>query len=1079
MDSMMGGMKLIDNVNQTLRDDLSNEIKSGSKVSIAAASFSIYAYQELKKELEQCDEFRFIFTAPTFVTEKAKKEKREFYIPRMNREQNLYGTEFEIKLRNEMTQKAIAKECAEWIKRKGIFKSNVTQENMPGFIHTSGKSYAPITEFSTVDLGCERGNNAYSMIQKMDVPFSQEYLKVFEELWNDNKKLQDVTDVVLENITTAYNENSPEFIYFMTLYYVFSEFLEDISEDVLPNEATGFKQSKIWNLLYDFQKDAVLAIINKLEKYNGCILADSVGLGKTFTALAVVKYYENRNKTVLVLCPKKLAENWNTYKDNYVNNPIAADRLNYDVLFHTDLSRNGGFSNGLDLDRLNWGNYDLVVIDESHNFRNGSGTHSNQVENRYNRLMDRIIRAGVKTKVLMLSATPVNNRFNDLKNQLALAYEGDSDTLNEALDTKKPLEEIFRQAQRAFNEWSKLDAEERTTNALLRTLDFDFFEVLDSVTIARSRKHIEKYYNTAEIGKFPERLKPISKSPKLTDLDNAINYNEIFEQLTMLSLCVYTPSNYIFPSKMQKYIDLTHNKGQSLTQKGREEGIRKLMSINMLKRLESSVYSFQLTLTRIKDLINGTIDAINHYEQYGTANHDMYEMDEDEFDIEDDNTDFQVGKKVRINLADMDYKSWRDELQADADVLELLTLMVADITPEHDSKLQELLQLISNKIENPINEGNKKLIVFSAFSDTAEYLYDNVSEFVKKKYGLDTAVITGAIEGRTTVKGIKPTLNNVLTCFSPISKNKDVLMPNNPAEIDVLIATDCISEGQNLQDCDYLINYDIHWNPVRIIQRFGRVDRIGSKNQYIQLVNFWPDMDLDEYINLKSRVETRMKISVMTSTGDDNLISPEEKGDLEYRRAQLKRLQEEVVDIEDMSTGISIMDLGLNEFRLDLLEYVKTHQDLEKKPKGLHAVVRASEENPEGIIFVLRNVNNSVNIDNQNRIHPFYMVYISSDGEVVCDYLNPKHLLDTMRLLCRGDSKPIKELCAKFNEETNDGKNMAEISELLSDAITSIIDVKEESDIDSLFKKGGTSALMSEVSGLEDFELICFVAVRA
>lgn len=1076
MDSLIGGMKLIDNVNQTLRDDLSNEIKSGSKVSIAAASFSIYAYQELKKELEQCDEFRFIFTAPTFVTEKAKKEKREFYIPRMNREQNLYGTEFEIKLRNEMTQKAIAKECAEWIKRKGVFKSNVTQENMPGFIHTSGKSYAPITEFSTVDLGCERGNNAYSMIQKMDAPFSQEYLKVFEELWNDNKKLQDVTDVVLENITTAYNENSPEFIYFMTLYHVFSEFLEDISEDVLPNEATGFKQSKIWNLLYDFQKDAVLAIINKLEKYNGCILADSVGLGKTFTALAVVKYYENRNKTVLVLCPKKLAENWNTYKDNYVNNPIAADRLNYDVLFHTDLSRNGGFSNGLDLDRLNWGNYDLVVIDESHNFRNGSGTHSNQVENRYNRLMDRIIRAGVKTKVLMLSATPVNNRFNDLKNQLALAYEGDSDTLNEALDTKKPLEEIFRQAQRAFNEWSKLDAEERTTNALLRTLDFDFFEVLDSVTIARSRKHIEKYYNTAEIGKFPERLKPISKSPKLTDLDNAINYNEIFEQITMLSLCVYTPSNYIFPSKMQKYIDLTHNKGQSLTQKGREEGIRKLMSINMLKRLESSVYSFQLTLTRIKDLINGTIDAINHYEQYGTANLDMYEMDEDELDIEDENTDFQVGKKVKIDLVDMDYKSWRDELQADADVLELLTSMVADITPEHDSKLQELLQLISNKIENPINEGNKKLIVFS---DTAEYLYDNVSEFVKKKYGLDTAVITGTIEGRTTVKGIKPTLNNVLTCFSPISKNKDVLMPNNPAEIDVLIATDCISEGQNLQDCDYLINYDIHWNPVRIIQRFGRVDRIGSKNQFIQLVNFWPDMDLDEYINLKSRVETRMKISIMTSTGDDNLISPEEKGDLEYRRAQLKRLQEEVVDIEDMSTGISIMDLGLNEFRLDLLEYVKTHQDLEKKPKGLHAVVRASEENPEGIIFVLRNVNNSVNIDNQNRIHPFYMVYISSDGEVVCDYLNPKHLLDTMRLLCRGDSEPIKELCAKFNEETNDGKNMAEISELLSDAITSIIDVKEESDIDSLFKKGGTSALMSEVSGLEDFELICFVAVRA
>ena len=720
----------------------------------------------------------------------------------------------------------------------------------------------------------------------------------------------------------------------MTLYHVFSEFLDDISEDELPNEATGFKQSKIWNLLYDFQKDAVLAIINKLERYNGCILADSVGLGKTFTALAVVKYYENRNKSVLVLCPKKLAENWNTYKDNYVNNPIAADRLNYDVLFHTDLSRSHGFSNGLDLDRLNWGNYDLVVIDESHNFRNGAGTHANTHENRYVKLMDKIIRAGVKTKVLMLSATPVNNGFTDLKNQLAIAYEGESENMNKQLDTTKTIEEIFKQAQRAFNAWSKLNPEDRTTDALLRTLDFDFFELLDSVTIARSRKHIEKYYDTAEIGKFPERKKPISRRPQLTDLDTAINYNEIYEQLMQLTLCIYTPSNYIFPSKMQKYIDLTHNKGDNLTQTGREQGIRRLMSINLLKRLESSVNSFQLTLERIKTLIESTIVAIDTFEQYGAADIDMYEASDTEFDMDDSNTEyFTVGKKVKIELADMDYKSWRTELKADAEVLELLTLMVADITPEHDSKLQELLKLVSEKIENPINPGNKKVLIFSAFSDTAEYLYDNVSTYIKKKYGLDTAVITGSIDGRTTIKGFKATLNNVLTCFSPISKSRDVLMPESKTEIDVLIATDCISEGQNLQDCDYLVNYDIHWNPVRIIQRFGRIDRIGSTNEYIQLVNFWPDMDLDEYINLKSRVETRMKISIMTSTGDDDLINPEEKGDLEYRKQQLKRLQEEVVDIEDMSSGVSIMDLGLNEFRLDLLEYVKKHEDLEKSQK--------------------------------------------------------------------------------------------------------------------------------------------------
>ena len=1076
-------MKIFDNVTEIVRDDLAQTIKRGSKVSIAAACFSMYAYRELKKQLESIDELRFIFTSPTFITEKAEKQKREFYIPRLSREQSLYGTEFEIKLRNEMTQKAIAQECADWIRRKVRFKSNTTGENMGGFMTVSSPSeeaaYMPLGGFTTVDIGCERGNNSYNMVNRMEAPFSTQYMQLFETLWNDRNKLQDVTDVIIDNITSAYNENSPEFIYFMMLYNVFSEFLDDLSEDVLPNEATGFKQSKIWSMLYDFQKDAVLAIINKLEKYNGCILADSVGLGKTFTALAVIKYYENRNKTVLVLCPKKLCENWNTYKDNYVNNPIASDRLNYDVLFHTDLSRSGGVSNGLDLDRLNWGNYDLVVIDESHNFRNGAGTHANTQENRYVRLMDKVIRAGVKTKVLMLSATPVNNRFTDLRNQLALAYEGNPEYINDKLDTQKPIEEIFRQAQKAFNAWSKLEPEARTTDALLRTLDFDFFEVLDSVTIARSRRHIEKYYDTAEIGQFPQRLKPISLRPSMTDLNSAINYNQIYDQLMLLSLCIYTPSNYIFPSKLSKYIDLTHNKGNNLTQRGREQGIQRLMSINLLKRLESSVYSFNLTLGRILELINNTIKAINDFEKYGTANLDMFEASESDFDMEDSNTDFfTVGKKVKIDLADMDYKTWRSELQQDADTLELLTLMIADITPEHDLKLQTLFKLLDEKMAKPINDGNKKVLIFSAFSDTAEYLYDQVSSYMKKNYGLDTAVITGSIDGRTTIKGLKPTLNNVLTCFSPISKSRDVLMPDSKTEIDILIATDCISEGQNLQDCDYLVNYDIHWNPVRIIQRFGRIDRIGSRNQYIQLVNFWPDMTLDDYINLKSRVETRMKISVMTSTGDDDLINPEEKGDLEYRKQQLKRLQEEVVDIEDMSSGISIMDLGLNEFRLDLLEYIKTHDDLDKKPKGLHAVVPADTENPEGVIFVLRNINNSINIDNQNRIHPFYMVYISVDGEIVCDYLNPKKLLDTVRLLCRGKKEPVLSLCRKFNEETDDGRNMQEVSELLNDAINSIIDVKEESDIDSLFSAGGTSALMSEINGLDDFELICFLVVK-
>lgn len=1082
-------IKVIDNVSSILRDDLAETVHRGDKVSIAAAYFSMYAYRELKKQLENVDEFRFIFTSPTFIREKEAKQRREFYIPRLSREQSLYGTEFEVKLRNEMTQKSIARECADWIRRKAKFKSNVSGDNMGAFMTVSGSQeqvvYMPITGFTTVDLGCERGNNVYNMVNRMDdAPVTQTYMQLFNTVWNDRDKLQDVTESIIENITTAFNENSPEMIYFITLYNVFSEFLEDISEDVLPNEATGFKQSKIWSMLYDFQRDAVLAIINKLEKYNGCILADSVGLGKTFTALAVIKYYENRNKSVLVLCPKRLSENWNTYKDNYVNNPIAADRLNYDVLFHTDLSRSHGQSNGLDLDRLNWGNYDLVVIDESHNFRNGSsgvGVHKGQGDNRYETLMKKVIRAGVKTKVLMLSATPVNNRFYDLRNQLALAYEGNTELIDRELNTSKSIDEIFRQAQRAFNAWSKLDPAQRTTDSLLRTLDFDFFELLDSVTIARSRKHIEKYYNAEEVGKFPERRKPISLRPNLTDLANAINYNEIYEELSLLTLEIYTPSAYIFPSRLSKYTEFDKGAESNLTRTGREEGIRRLMSVNLLKRLESSVHSFRLTLERIQNLIVSTINAIDEYERSGKGELDVFEASSDtvDFDMEDQNTDFfTVGKKSKISLADMDYKSWREVLQHDADELALLTSMVRDITPQYDTKLQSLMKLISQKIENPINPGNKKVMIFSAFSDTAEYLYENIAPFIQKKYGLNTAIITGSADGRSTIKGLKGTLNNLLTCFSPVSKNRDVLMPGSTTEIDILIATDCISEGQNLQDCDYLVNYDIHWNPVRIIQRFGRIDRIGSRNSQIQLVNFWPDMTLDEYINLKARVETRMKISVMTSTGDDDLINPEEKGDLEYRKAQLKKLQDEVVDIEEMSTGISIMDLGLNEFRLDLLDYVKTHKDLESKPFGMHAVVPATDELPEGVIFVLKNRNNGINIDSMNRIHPFYMVYISVDGEIICDYLNPKKLLDDMRLLCRGKAEPIKEVYQRFNEETDDGRNMAEMSELLSEAINSIIDVKEESDIESLFKSGGTSALMSAVSGLDDFELVCFLVVK-
>ncbi len=1079
--------KVVDNISERVIDDLRAKLSEGTSVSVAAASFSIYAYEVLKEELEKVDELRFIFTSPTFVKDRSKKEKREFFIPKLNRERNLYGSDFEVKLRNRLEQKAIAKECADWIRRKVKFKSNASQEPMGGFLHVQNQkpcAYVPFNEFTTTELGCERGNAVYSIVNVMPSPIAEKYLNTFDELWNNSDKFKEVTSQILEYIETVYNENAPEFIYFITLYNIFNEFLDDISEDVLPNEATGFKNSVIWNKLYNFQKDAALAIINKLEKYNGCILADSVGLGKTFTALSVIKYYENRNKSVLVLCPKKLYDNWSTFKTNYKNNPLVADRLRYDILFHSDLSRERGMSTGgIDLERINWGNYDLIVIDESHNFRNGGNVDDEddyeleddepRKENRYQKLMKKVIRAGVKTKVLMLSATPVNNRFNDLKNQLQLAYEGHAEQINEALNIGRSIDDIFRNAQVAYNKWSKLQPEHRTTERLLEELSFDFFELLDAVTIARSRSHIVKYYDTKDIGKFPTRLAPISRRPKLTDLSESIRFSDIAEQLNELNLSIYTPSLYIFDSAKDAYE--INMEGSGLSIDGREKGLRKLMATNLLKRLESSVNSFRLTLGRITEYIEHTLVIIDKNISAGSIDVTTFT---DELDSSDSENDPFVGKKSKINIKDIDVVRWSRDLRHDLEILKLLLLMLKDITPEHDSKLQMLVSDLKEKFRHPINGENKKVLIFTAFADTANYIYEQLAERIKNECGLNVGLITGNTDGRCTIPKFPMSFNNILTFFSPRSKDRSVLFPKATEDIDVLIATDCISEGQNLQDCDYLINYDIHWNPVRIIQRFGRIDRIGSKNDVIQLVNYWPDIELDKYIELKGRVESRMKATVLTSTGDDNLLSANEKGDLEYRKNQLKKLQEEVVDIEDMDTGINIMDLGLNEFRLDLLSYIKDNPDVEHAPFGMNAVVRSTDLAKPGVIYILKNRNAGVNIDKMNLLHPFYMVYIADDGSVICDHLQPKKLLDVMRHVCKGRNTPDQELCAIINKETCDGRKMQHYSNLLADAIDSIISVKEESDIDSLFSVGETTALLGDVKGLDDFELITFLIIR-
>ncbi|GAA3361976.1 helicase-related protein [Saccharopolyspora gregorii] len=1079
-------MKIIDNVSESLGDDLKTQVTRGSKVRIAASTFSIFAFEALRKELEQIDELEFIFTSQSFVPEhaagKLKKERRQFFIPPTGQaESSLYGSEFEIRLRNKLTQRAVARECADWVRRKVTFRSNATSNPMQQFAIVDDKAaYMPLQGFTTADLGYERGNAVSNMVHRLDdAPMTTQYVQLFDQIWDNPGQLDDVTDAVYEHLASMYAENSPARIYFLILYNLFSEFLEDISEDVLPNDRTGYKETQVWQSLYNFQRDAATGIINKLETFNGCILADSVGLGKTFTALAVIKYYELRNKSVLVLAPKKLAENWTNYNANLTTNIFARDRFNYDVLAHTDLTRTRGESMGLRLDRVNWGNYDLVVIDESHNFRNAD--YAEEKESRYQRLMRQVIREGVKTKVLMLSATPVNNRFNDLKNQLQLAYEGESENLAQHLNLSTTIEKVFSDAQRVFNDWSKLPPEARTTEQILKMLDFDFFELLDSVTIARSRKHIQAFYDTTAIGAFPERLAPQSVRQPLSDLEGVPTFNEIFEQLQALTLAVYTPLEYVFPSRRGKYEDLYNVRAgtarSNLGQRGREQGLKKLMTVNLLKRLESSVDAFRLTLGKIENAVDVTLSRItSHTGSLTGLDVDVTNMDVDDEDAANVEA-LSFGEKITIDLDDIDVESWQRDLWNDRETLRELLDEMGQVTPDQDLKLQTLKRLVEAKTANPINPGNRKVLIFSAFADTAEYLYRELAPSLRTA-GLESALITGGNNAAKTTLGTGYDFQHTLTLFSPRSKQRHMTMPTETGELDVLIGTDVISEGQNLQDCDYLVNYDIHWNPVRIIQRFGRIDRIGSTNERIQLVNFWPDISLDEYINLKERVENRMVIADLAGTADDNVLTLQ-GSDAAFRKEQLRKLQDEVIELEDVRTGVSITDLGLNDFRMDLLGYMKENHDIATAPKGLHTVVPADAAKGlrPGVLFVLRNVDADETINRGNRLHPHYLVYLDDDGNVIADHTEVKRLLDLVRAGCRPYDEPVTEVTRIFNAATNEGAAMDEYSELLTAAIRSMIDVADERDLDSLFTAGPTTALTQTIAGLDDFELIAFIAV--
>lgn len=1085
--------KVLDNKKHRVVDEIKEELNKGSKLSIISAYFTIYAYAELKKELSKIENMRFIFTEPTFV-HKEQELIREYYIER-NPEKKISGNEFEIKLRNEMKQAAIAKECAQWLEKKAEIKS-LRQANpaQPRLVYIENPedsvSINGTVDFTSDGLGITPSNRLDSNMCLYGKDYTISFLQAFNELWEDNTAVQDVKDKVLEQMKVLYKENTPEFIYFVTLYNIFNNYLDELTEDNIVKSRTGFKETLVWNKLYKFQKDGVMGAIDKIEKYNGCIIADSVGLGKTFTALAVMKYYELRNDRVLVIAPKKLRENWTIYTMNDKRNIFSGDRFNYDVLNHTDLNRKSGYSGEINLATLNWSNYDLVVIDESHNFRNNLPVKGRVT--RYERLMNDIIKSGVKTKVLMLSATPVNNRMNDIKNQIAFITEGRNDAFaSVGLDN---LELILRKAQTVFNKWSELPDQQRTTEAFINMMELDYFKLLDTVTIARSRKHIEKYYNLDEIGKFPTRMPPENRYAVIDTEGEFPPIEEINKLIKKLTLAVYSPLTYVLPEKRvayeRKYDRTVGTNNSVFRQTDREQSLVGLMRVGILKRMESSINSFALTVENILYKIDKTLETIEQHQLDYDAEMDISDIDIDDPEYEN----LMFGNNVKVLLQDMDLIKWKQDLLADRDKLETIFLEARNVTPDRDAKLIELRTLIEKKIKNPINQDNRKVVIFTAFADTAKYLYKHLSEEFANK-GIYSAIVTGSGDNHSTLpipkelrRSVKMTdINTVLTLFSPISKECSKVYPEINEYIDILIATDCISEGQNLQDCDYLVNYDIHWNPVRIIQRFGRIDRIGSQNNYIKLVNFWPTKDLDEYINLQQRVKGRMVLLDVSATGEENVIEnnpSKEMKDLEYRKKQLQKLQNEVVDLEDISGAISITDLTFNDFKIELMEYMKTKRKaLDEAPNGMYAVSKIDESISDivkpGVIFTLRQVKGKDQSKEQNPLFPYYMVYITDDGEVQLSFLHAKKILDYYKKLCLGKGEVLKELVEEFNKETNDGCRMKHYSDLLEASIENIIGKKQDIGISSLFSKGGTTMQKSLFDGIEDFELITFLVLKS
>lgn len=1080
----------------TLENFLHDNVSPDSEIDLITSQISIFAFYALRKEIKESKSMRVLLTEQ--VEDKDDSESYYKQYENAQRKNYIYNNEYEKDLRNNLQLSYVAKKVLDVIDKKVKFRST-NSSRMNSGIATIGENKNYVVNMNNFDapgLGMTESDQSISTMagftsddENIIDTMLNSFKDPFNKAWENNKNGIINTQSIISQIKKLYKDNTPEWIYYVSLYNIFHDQLDELDEDTVIKKGTGFKETKIWNTLYQFQKDGVVGLIEKLEKYNGAILADSVGLGKTYSALAVIKYYELRNDKVLVLAPKRLRENWTVYTRNDIRNNLSDDRFNYDVLNHTDLSRYDGKSGEIDLKTVNWGNYDLVVIDESHNFRNNNATKKD-TPTRYQRLMQDVIKSGVNTKVLMLSATPVNNRMTDIKNQIAFITRDNSNALEKYGVTD--IDSELTRAQKIFNDWSALDDSDRTTVNFLNMVNQGYFKILDLLTIARSRKHIEKYYGNQDIGDFPTRLIPITIKAPIDTEGKFLKLEDVNESIKELNLALYTPMTYILPKNKKKYKDLYDTSVQggksNFTQEDRETALTGLIRVNLLKRMESSINSFQLTIKRIIDRITIVLEKIDKSRLSDSPLQSINDFDEDEdFDSYFDE-DQIIGNKVHILLGDMDLIKWKGDLKDDLNKLQIIYNSSVKVTVQRDAKLNELKKIISNKIENPINGNNKKIVIFTAFSDTAKYLYDSLADNILEKYGLYTALVTGGNGQKTNLKGIRVSdMNDILINFSPRSKGRDKIIPDAKKDIDILIATDAISEGQNLQDCDYLINYDIHWNPVRVIQRFGRIDRIGSTNEQIQLVNFWPNMDLDEYINLENRVRGRMVLMNTTATGEDDVLNinknnQNEMNDLKYRRNQLKQLQNEVVDLEDVNGTISITDMTYSGFKADLSNVLKKYsKKLADSPKGIFAVADSDElkDAEPGVIFVLkRNDQNSVK-SVKNSLSPYVVIYARDDGSIKFNSLQSQQILSYFKKLCLGKNKVIDKLSNEVKKETHHMKNTDHYLSLLSNSIKSISHKKEEKEIDSLFTPGGTIVDTNDLrNDLNDFEVVSFLIIK-